>query len=206
LKWRFNRLLERYLPKRLYPRTLIIVITPVVVLLSIVMFIFMERHWDKVTGRMSRAVAQEIAFLIKLHESLPPGEDSDRWLVNTANEHLGLGFTMIKGQDLPPPARKPLFSLLDIKLSKQISKRVGKPFWIDTLGRTGYVDIRVKVRDGLIFRFLTEQERAYASNSHIFILWMVVSSVVLLSVAVIFMRNQIRPILALASAAQSFGL
>ena len=46
---------------------------------------------------------------------------------------------------------------------------------------------------------------AYASNSHIFLLWMVGTSVVLLAVAILFLRNQIRPILALADAAESFG-
>ncbi|MGI9415545.1 MAG: ATP-binding protein, partial [Hyphomicrobiales bacterium] len=97
-------------------------------------------------------------------------------------------------------------SLLDIKLSKQIRRQVGRPYWIDTLGRSGYVDVRVKVVKGVVFRFLTEQNRAHASNTHIFILWMIGSSVVLLWVAIIFLRNQIRPIQQLAEAAHSFGM
>ncbi len=95
---------------------------------------------------------------------------------------------------------------LDIKLSKQIRRRVARPYWIDTLGRSGYVDVRVKVAKGVVFRFLTEQNRAYASNTHIFILWMVGSAVVLLGVAIVFLRNQIRPIQQLAEAAHSFGM
>ena len=203
---RFNRFLERHLPEGLYPRSLIIVITPMVLLQSIMAFIFMERHWDQVTKRLSRSVASEIAFLIQSYEETDMTEDDELKFVTMANQHLSLGFSILHDAELPPPAPKPFFSLLDIKLSKQITKRVGRPFWIDTLGRTGFVDVRVKVNSGLIFRFVTEQSRAYASNTHIFILWMVGSAVVLLGVAIIFLRNQITPIQQLSEAAHNFGM
>ena len=203
---RFNRFLEGHLPKGLYPRSLIIIITPMVLLQSIMAFIFMERHWDQVTKRLSRSVASEIAFLIQTYEETDMTEDDELGFVTMANDHLRLGFSILHEAELPPPAPKPFFSLLDIKLSKQITKRVGRPFWIDTLGRTGFVDVRIKVDSGLIFRFVTEQSRAYASNTHIFILWMVGSAVVLLGVAIIFLRNQITPIQQLAQAAHNFGM
>ena len=206
LRWRFNRFLERHLPEGLYPRSLLIVITPMVLLQSIMAFTFMERHWDQVTKRLSKSVAYEIAFLIRLHEQAEMSSDDELQFVTMANEHLQLGFSIMRDSELPPPAPKPFFSLLDIKLSKQITKRVGRPFWIDTLGRSGFVDIRIKVKNGLIFRFVTEQSRAYASNTHIFILWMVGSAIVLLGVAIIFLRNQIRPIQQLAQAAHNFGV
>jgi two-component system osmolarity sensor histidine kinase EnvZ len=206
LRRRFNRFLERHLPGGLYPRSLIIVITPMVLLQSIMAFIFMERHWDQVTKRLSRSVALEIAYLIESYEASEMTEDDELRFVTIANNHLRLGFSILHDAELPPPAAKPFFSLLDIKLSRQITKRVGRPFWIDTLGRTGFVDVRVKVNSGLIFRFVTEQSRAYASNTHIFILWMVGSAVVLLGVAIIFLRNQITPIQQLAEAAHNFGM
>jgi len=206
LRRRFNRFLERHLPEGLYPRSLIIVIAPMVILQSIMAFTFMERHWDQVTKRLSRSVAAEIAFLIETHEDFGISEESELRLVTMANQHLGLGFSILRDVELPPPATKPFFSLLDLRLSKQITKRVGRPFWIDTLGRSGFVDVRIKVDNGLIFRFVTEQSRAYASNTHIFILWMIGSAVVLLGVAIIFLRNQIMPIQQLAEAAHSFGM
>ncbi len=206
LRRRFNRFLERHLPEGLYPRSLIIVITPMVLLQSIMAFIFMERHWDQVTKRLSRSVAAEIAFLIQTHEETDMSDEDELKFVTMANQHLSLGFSILRDAELPPPAPKPFFSLLDIKLSKQITKRVARPFWIDTLGRTGFVDVRVKVGSGLIFRFVTEQSRAYASNTYIFIVWMVGSAIVLLGVAIIFLRNQITPIQQLAEAAHSFGM
>ena len=203
---RFNRFLESRLPEGLYPRSLIIIITPMVLLQSIMAFTFMERHWDKVTKRLSKSVASEIAFLIDIYQEYGTSEEAELRLIKMANDQLGLGFSILKEDDLPPPAAKPFFSLLDIKLSKQIRRRVARPYWIDTLGRSGYVDVRVKVSKGVVFRFLTEQNRAYASNTHIFILWMVGSAVVLLGVAIVFLRNQIRPIQQLAEAAHSFGM
>src|SRR6185312_9563804 len=54
-------------------------------------------------------------------------------------------------------------------------------------------------------RVFARRSAAYVSNSEIFLLWMVGTSTVLLIVAIIFLRNQIKPILRLADAAESFG-
>ncbi|MGD9954129.1 MAG: ATP-binding protein, partial [Burkholderiales bacterium] len=59
--------------------------------------------------------------------------------------------------------------------------------------------------DGKVLRVFARRGQAYASNTHIFLLWMVGTSLVLLLIAVPFLRNQIRPILRLAEAAESFG-
>ena len=84
------------------------------------------------------------------------------------------------------------------------ARNVKRPFWIDTVGQSRHVEIRVKL-DQAILRFVAPRGQAYASNSHIFLLWMVGTSVVLLTVAILFLRNQIRPILRLGEAADAFG-
>lgn len=204
--WRFNRFLERHLPDRLYPRSLIIIITPMVLLQSIMAFAFMERHWDRVTKQLAKSVAREIAFVVDVYEYYPKSPENTQRLVEMANNALDLGVSVSGGETLPAPAEKPFFSLLDIKLSKYIRRYVERPFWLDTLGRSGYVDARIQADDGTVFRILTDQSRAYASNSHIFLIWMVGTSLVLLFVAILFLRNQIKPILQLAEVAQSFGM
>ncbi len=205
--YRFNRFLERHLPEGLYRRSLIIVIAPMVLLQSIMAGIFMERHWDNVTKALSRSVAREIAFVIDVYDTMPKTAESLQKLEAMANEKLAIGLKIdATGGTLPPPAPKPFFSLLDRKLSQYVSRYAGKPFWLDTIGQSGYVDLRVQADEGVIFRFLTRHDRAAASNTHIFLLWMVGSSLVLLFVAIVFLRNQIRPILQLAEAAQSFGM
>lgn len=204
LRRRFSRFLERHLPEGLYPRSLIIVVTPMVLLQSIMAFTFMERHWETVTKRLSRATTQDIAMLIDIYETYPQDEGNEQ-LIRMANERLNLSLSIVTDEDLPAPRPKPFFALLDNTLSEEITKRIGRPFWIDTVEQSKYVDIRIKVEDA-IFRVITRRSRTYASNSEIFILWMVGTSLVLLAVAIIFLRNQIRPIQELADAAQNFGL
>lgn len=204
--WRFNRLLERYLPSDLYRRSLIIVIAPMVLLQSIMAFIFMERHWEKVTKSLSKSMALQISFIIDVYESGDRTTQAIKQLESQVNSTLRIGLQIQPDTQLPAPAPKPFFSLLDVQLSKFVARYVKRPFWVDTLGKTGYVDIRIRTSDGTVFQFVTNQRRASPSNSHIFLLWMVGSSLVLLIVAVVFLRNQIRPILQLAEAAQSFGM
>ena len=106
--------------------------------------------------------------------------------------------------ELPPPGPKPFFSLLDQALSQQISQQIRRPFWIDTVGRSNLVEIRIRL-DDTVMRVFAQRSAAYASNSEIFLWWMIGTSLVLLFVAILFLRNQIKPILRLADAAESFG-
>ncbi|WP_245513028.1 ATP-binding protein [Enterovirga rhinocerotis] len=198
-----RRALSGALPKGLYARSLIIIITPVVLLQSVVAYVFMERHWQLVTQRLSAAVTADMAALIDLYETDPlhPGPDQ---LSRIAAERLVLDVEFRKGDALPPPGPKPFFSLLDEALSDEITKQVRRPFWIDTVGRSNLIEIRIQLKDG-VMRVLARRSLAYASNSHIFLVWMVTTSFVLLTVAILFLRNQIRPIQKLATAAEDFG-
>jgi len=117
---------------------------------------------------------------------------------------MGLDVDILRDTDLPPPSPKPFFSILDEALSDELRRKIDRPYWTDTVGRSSYIEIRVKLHDG-VMRVLGRRSQAYASNSHIFLVWMGASSVVLLGVAILFLRNQIRPILRLAEAAESFG-
>jgi two-component system, OmpR family, osmolarity sensor histidine kinase EnvZ len=105
---------------------------------------------------------------------------------------------------MPPPGPKPFFNLLDQSLSVQISRQIGRPFWIDTVGNSNLLEIRIQLDDA-VMQVFAQRSAAYASNSEIFLFWMVGTSSILLIVAVLFLRNQIKPILRLADAAESFG-
>ena len=199
----FGRWLKSLMPTGLYARSLIIIVAPMVILQSVVAFVFMERHWNTVTRRLSAAVTQDIAALIDVYQSFP--QDRDHAAIRRiAQERLSLVVDFLPGTDLPPPGAKPFFSLLDQALSVEISRQIAKPFWIDTVGRSALVEIRIKLDDA-VMRVFARRSAAYASNSEIFLLWMVGTSLVLLGVAILFLRNQIRPILSLSEAAESFG-
>ena len=200
---RFTRWLNSKLPKGLYPRALIIMILPMIILQSVVAYVFMERHWNLVTQKLSAGVVADIAALVEIYRGYP--QDSEQaQLKRIAQDKLGLTVDFLPLSDMPPPGPKPFFSLLDQSLSEELRKQIARSFWIDTVGKSALVEVRIRL-DNAVMRVFARRSAAYASNSEIFLLWMFGTSTVLLIVAVAFLRNQIRPILRLADAAESFG-
>jgi two-component system osmolarity sensor histidine kinase EnvZ len=200
---RASHWLNRIMPKGLYARALLIIIIPMVILQSVVAYIFMERHWNLVTQRLSAGVVSDIGALIDVYRSYP--QDADRAQIRRiAQERLGLTVDFLPVSDMPPPGAKPFFSLLDQTFSEELRKQVARPFWIDTVGKSALVEIRIQL-DNAVMRVLARRSVAYVSNSEIFLLWMIGTSLVLLAVAIGFLRNQIKPILRLADAAEAFG-
>src|SRR5688572_722313 len=198
---RFTVAIREQMPKGLYARALIIIIAPVVLLQSVLTFVFLERHWETVTKRLSTATVQNIALLIDLYEAYP---QSEKTLVALAQQDLALRVKFVPNEQLPQVRSQPFFDLLDRTLSDEITRRIGKPFWIDTVGASNYVDIRIQLTNA-VMHVLARRSQTYASNSHIFLLWMIGTSLVLLTLAILFLRNQIKPILRLAEAAESLG-
>ncbi|HEX2354113.1 MAG TPA: ATP-binding protein [Xanthobacteraceae bacterium] len=198
---RTSATLKAVMPKGLYARALLIIIAPMVVLQSVVAFMFMERHYNLVTQRLSAGVVQDIATLIEIDKAFPQEQALVRRI---AQDKLGLVVDFLPVTELPPPGPKPFFSLVDQALSEEVRKQIGRPYWIDTVGRSALLEIRIKL-DNVVMRVFAPRRAAYVSNSHIFLAWMVGTSLVLITVAVLFLRNQIRPILRLADAAESFG-
>jgi two-component system osmolarity sensor histidine kinase EnvZ len=200
---RFAGWFKSLMPTGLYARSLLIIIVPMVVLQSVVAFVFMERHWNTVTRRLSAAVTQDMAALIEIYKVYPQDPDKTQ-IRRIAAERLGLQVDFLPVTEMPPIGPKPFFSLLDQALSEELRKQIGRPFWIDTVGKSALVEVRIQLDDA-VMRVFARRNAAYASNSEIFLLWMVGTSLVLLTVAILFLRNQIRPILRLSEAVESFG-
>ena len=204
--WRWGaRGLADLLPKGLYARSLLIVIVPMVLLQTAVAYVFMERHWEIVTHRLSAAVARDVGAMVDLYAGLPPGTDDPKLHAIAARFHMDVD--SLPPGPLPPKTPHTFFNILD-PLSRALPEEVGAqvrlPFWVDTVGRSGLMEIRVDL-GGRVLRFVTRRSLAYEPNVHIFILWMLGASAVLVTVAILFLRNQIRPILRLAEAAEEFG-
>lgn len=198
-----SRILYRIMPKGLYTRTFLIILAPIVILQSVLVFVFMERHYQLVSQRMSEAVVRDIAAVVFILEHFPEEEQHSK-IEELANKALGMSMTIMPLEPLPPPARKPFFDVIDQELSKAIGIRIGRPFWIDTVGRSRFVEIRIQLDDSIL-RIFTRRSQTYASNSHIFLVWMFSTSLVLVFIALLFLRNQMRPIVRLADAAEAFG-
>jgi two-component system osmolarity sensor histidine kinase EnvZ len=200
---RSSRWLNAMMPKGLYARALLIMVAPMVILQSVVAFVYIDRQLNVVTQRLSAGVVQDVASLIDIYRGYP--QDADRAQIRRiAQERLGLVVDFLPLGDLPPPGPKPFFSLLDSSLSNELRKQIGRPFWIDSVGKSALVEIRVQL-DDTVMRVFARRNAAYVSSLQIFLVWMFGTSTVLLVVAIIFLRNQIKPILRLADAAESFG-
>ncbi len=198
------RALKRYLPRGLFGRSLLIIVLPVVILQGIVTYVFFERHYGIMTARMARGVSYDVSFLVNIEESARTAAER-KALLDMAAKTLGYQIELMPGARLAEPYRHTPRDLKD-EMSRVFAGQLGdmRRFTSRPIGDGNYIDLKVEVKDGIL-RVLIPRKRLVASNVDIFILWMVGSSLVLLAVAILFLRNQVRPIERLAVAAENFG-
>ncbi|MBL8555975.1 MAG: ATP-binding protein [Phenylobacterium sp.] len=203
------RWLKRRLPATLFARSLLIIVLPVALMQIAVTYVFFDAHWQTVTARLSEGLAGDIAWAVETYKD-DPGPESFARLSQRAEDSMGLSIALQPGRRLPLKRRDPpvlleaFFAPIDRSLDRALSERLDAPFWFDTTRYPAYVDIRVGVQGG-VMRVLAPRERAFATQGHIFVLWMTVATVLLTAVALLFIRNQVRAIERLASAAEAFG-
>jgi two-component system osmolarity sensor histidine kinase EnvZ len=197
-----GRFFRRNLPRGLFARSLLIIVLPMLILQTVLVFVFMERHTQMVTSRLSAAVTRDIASIIDLLDKMP---DQQNEIIRIAEERMGLTVKVLQGHKLPPRKPVPFFTFVDRMLSRQINTQISRPFWIDSNASPKEVEVRVVLDGDRILSVITRRDRTSASNWHIFLIWMFGTSLVLLIISILFLRGQIRPILALARAAESFG-
>jgi two-component system, OmpR family, osmolarity sensor histidine kinase EnvZ len=204
-----NHWFNRVTPKGLYTRALLIVIFPTLMLLSVTTYIFLERHWQLVTTHIARATTQDISALVLLYENMQDKsqenqQEKQQDTLKRAARKMELELDFLPAQPLPPVGARPFFDPLDKNLSLELAQKLNHSFWIDTVGRSNLIEIRVQTRD-ITLRFLARRGYSYASSSWIFLAWLLLTSLVVLGISLLFLRNQIYPILLLSQAAQNFG-
>lgn len=182
---------------------MLIIITPMVLLQLMVTYVFFERHYQLVTRRLSESVAGEIAMILSRHDPAQPAA-SLAALAADARDTMGLDISFQNGESLPPDISPGFFNVLQTVVDAQLKEQITYPYWFDTSSIASTVDIRVALDEG-VMRVLVRRSRVLATNWHIFLVWMVLSSIVLLTIALLFLRNQTRSIVRLAHAAEAFG-
>ena len=201
---RFNAFLERHMPEGLFPRALIILVAPVVLLQTIMTGLILERHFENVTRLLARSYARDVAVLVQLYDDSDKSAAAEANIQKLANDTLGLGLTITRGH-LPEPLPVPFFSRADTRLTRELTMQMNRPFWLDISQQPDFVEVKVLATPDTVFDFRTRGERTFATSTGFLLALMLLSSVLLLAIATIFLRNQIRPITDLARAAQSFG-
>lgn len=195
---------KRLLPRGLFGRWVVLLVAPVVVLQALLTYIFYERHWDSVTRRLALGLAGEIAVVIDTRLQNPDPTILGELLLRMRRS-LEIEVSFADGApfptNLPAPRR---YSILDRMLVQALGERLSLPYLIDTQRGGERIAIYVQLPDTLM-TVTAPENRVFSTSTYAFIIWMAAASIVLLSIAVLFLRNQIKPIRRLAEAADAFG-
>ncbi len=199
----FWRMVKRRTPSTLFGRSLLIIVLPIAIMQIGVTWAFFDAHWETVNSRLTEGLAGDVAMAIRAYDDDPSPKGLDR-LRNRFQQSAELRIDFEDGAALPGGRRSSLFVAVDRSLQTALAQRVDAPFWFDTERYPHYVDVRVKVKDGVL-RIIAPKDRVFATQGHIFILWLTVATVLLTSISILFIRNQVRAIERLADAAEAFG-
>src|SRR5215472_5111929 len=194
--------IKRVLPRTMFGRSLLIFIVPLVVLQAIATWIFYDRHWAAVSWRLAAGVAGDVALLIEALQKA--GSDANTVeLLNKAAAATDLDIKVSAGERLAGQVSSG-GTLLEDQLTEAMRGRVNLPYRIETPGDPYAAQINVQL-PGEVLTVDVPRNRLYSSTTYIFVMWMVGSSLVLLAVATIFLRNQVKSLRRLAAAAEGFG-
>ena len=204
---RFARRIEAGLrniaPRSLLGRSILIIVLPVLITQAFMTWFFFDRHWDFISRRLASVTAGEIAMVLRTYESFPETANLDELIV-LANQNMRLDITVLPGASLPDTQPSSNYVILDDTLSRELSHRISRPFWFDLTSHPEHVEIRIQMEDG-VMQVLARRDRVFVTNGHIFLLNLIFAGALLMGVAFLFLRNQVRPIQRLADAAESFG-
>lgn len=194
--------LKRILPRGLLARSLLIIVTPLVMLQIVSGIIFYDRHWANVSRHRANALAGDIAMVLELMQENRVTNNREA-VFSLARRTLGLNVEYQPDGILPNQTFRPSGNL-EVTLSRSIEQIVQRPFSMDTRSVPDRVLIDIQLPAGLL-KISANEERLISSTTKIFILWMIGTSLILFAVATLFMRNQVSPIRRLATAAENFG-
>ncbi|MEM9170977.1 MAG: ATP-binding protein, partial [Pseudomonadota bacterium] len=192
----------RLAPRSLYARVVLIVILPIFLLLSFVTYLFFDRHWQLVSSNLSANVAGQIALVADLYAQGGPSAraraDAD------ARDNLDLTVRFEPGASLPETDKTSFLGIENATFDRQLDEKLDRPYWLNTASWPAYIEVQVLLDDGVLV-YYARRDRIYVTTGPAFILWLVGATLLLGWIAIIFLRNQVRSIQRLATAAEAFG-
>ena len=196
-------LIKRVLPRSLLGRSLMIIVTPLILVQLITTWVFYDRHWESVTRWLANSLAGEIAIVVQ-HLRDFPEPDNRAWILEAAQLNMGLGLSLEAGALLPEDREPRGDGLANRLLSRALEDMVRRPYLIDSQSTDRAVQVSIQLPEGVLL-VEVPPKRLSSPTTLLFVMWTAGSALVLFVVATIFMRNQVKPIRRLASAAESFG-
>ncbi|MBT7898939.1 MAG: two-component sensor histidine kinase, partial [Rhodospirillales bacterium] len=187
-----TRFIKRLLPKTLLGRSLLIIVSPLILLQIFSAWVFFERHWDTVALRLARGLSGDIAATIDLARQ-SPGTKNHKATFEFARVHWNIHVTFKEGEILRNVAPVAAPNNLERILRHALTDRIHLPMVIDSRSKDRDVFINIQAPDG-VFHIIAPRKRLFTSTTYLFLALMAGSSLILFAVAMLFMRNQIRPI------------
>ena len=197
-----TRLIKIVLPKGLFYRSLIIVAAPIIILQLIVSIVFFDSIWIKANKGMTRSLVSEIETLVDVYNQ--SDKNQINYITSIYKKNYDYVINVLEKEILSDSFERK-FSPMDRSLRRELKSTFGSEnYWFST---TNYMDIvEVKIRsDDKILQFLFPKEKIATSSVRLFILWLTVPSLILILIAILFLKNQTKPIIKLAKAAEKFG-
>ena len=195
-----NKFLKNILPKRLFYRGLLIVAIPIIVLQVTISLVFFDSLWIKTNSGMTKALVSEVKTFIDAYDNDETNKD---FIIVLFKNHLGFNIKYEKDEILPKKTPERWFSPLDRSLRRELKSK-NLNYWFNTRNYKEVIDLRIGYTKGY-FQFYIPRERLTSSSARLFGLWITVPAILMIAVAIIFLKNQTRPIIRLAEASEKFG-
>ena len=195
-----NKFIKKLLPKQLFYRALLIVAIPIIILQLTISIVFFDSLWIKTNKGMTRALIGEIKTFISAYEKEEYNKDS---LIILFQEHLDFNVKFEPYKILPKEDLERWFSPIDRNLRRELKSKISN-YWFDTTSYKNLIDLKIKYGNGY-FQFYIPKERVTSSSARLFAFWITLPAFLLITIAIIFLKNQTRPIINLARASEKFG-
>jgi len=195
-----NKFIKKILPKQLFYRALLIVAVPIIILQLTISIVFFDSLWIKTNKGMTRALVGEIKTFISAYEKEEYNKDS---LIILFQEHLDFNVKFEPYKILPKEDLERWFSPIDRNLRRELKSKISN-YWFDTISYKNLIDLKIKYGDGYL-QFYIPKERVTSSSARLFAFWITLPAFLLITIAIIFLKNQTRPIINLARASEKFG-
>ena len=196
-----NNFIKKILPKRLFYRSLIIVATPIILLQMIITIVFFDSLWIKANKGMTRSLVSEAKTLFEIYKSDTPNKEE---ILDIYNKTFDFVVRVKKDEIFPTEIPERWYSPMDRSLRRELKSAFPNAYWFDTTSYKETVYLKIKYKDGFLQIFFPKDKIAPAS-ARIFALWITLPGLLLITIAIVFLKNQTRPIINLAKAAEKFG-
>ena len=195
-----NKFVKKILPKQLFYRGLLIVAIPIIILQVTITLVFFDSLWIKTNKGMTRALVSEIKTFIDAYDN---EETNKNFIIVLYEKNLDINIKFKKNLKIPLHNDQRWFSPIDRTLRRELKSK-NLNYWFDTTSYRQLVNIKISYDNGY-FEFFIPRERLTSSSARIFALWITLPAILVISIAMIFLKNQTRPILKLAEASEKFG-